>query len=112
MPYWFKPQPTQDVNIQKVGGIYQTTSTGTTGQVTVGTTATLVAAANSNRRALIIVNNSGNSVYIGIDNTVTTTTGVELPTGAVLNVSRLFEGYTGAIYAIAAVSSTISYIEF
>jgi len=101
--------PTTDLKSLK--GIELTSSTASVGQVTVGTTATLIRPENLGRRFLVIVNNSGGSIFIGPDNTVTTTTGLEIPTGLALDLTRLLEGYTGPIYGIASAPRTISYWE-
>lgn len=105
------PQPTQNVNVEKIAGLTLDASTPTTGQVTIGTSPTKIVNANDNRRTLIVVNNSGSSVYLG-GNSVSTSNGLELPTGAVLNLERVLEGYRGALYGIVASgSATISYME-
>lgn len=79
-----------------------------TGQVSVGTGATLILPARSNRRSLLIVQHGTNAVYIGKDNAVLTTTGVLLTGTAGTGISI---PVTGEIWGIAGSAQTVSYIE-
>ena len=79
-----------------------------TNQVSIAATSTLIAAANTKRRALLIVNHGTTDVYIG-SATVTTSDGILLTgtKGASLSIPG-----TMAIYGIVASGSqAISYIE-
>lgn len=77
-------------------------------QVSVGTTATLILAAESERIEAWISNQGGASVFLGDDTSVTTSNGFELPTGEILRL----EFYTGAIYGIvAAGTNTVGTLE-
>ena len=79
-----------------------------TGQVSVGTTATLILPARRHRRSLLIVQHGTNAVYIGKDLSVSSTTGVLL-TGTV--GSGISIPTTGEIWGIAGSAQTVSYIE-
>lgn len=50
--------------------------------VTVGLTATLIAITNVNRKNIVIQNNSGTTIYLGGDATVSTTNGIKVIAGA------------------------------
>lgn len=79
-----------------------------TGQVSVGTTATQIAATRATRRAILIVNHGTTEVFLG-GATVTTTTGLKLEgvDGAAASLP-----ITGAIYGIVASGSqTVSFME-
>jgi hypothetical protein len=67
------------------------------GAVSVGTVATLIKAANSNRQALTVQNLSPGDVYLG-GATVTVANGLRLSPGEL----RLIEKNTGAVYGIVA----------
>ena len=79
-----------------------------TGQVSVGTSATLILPARRQRRSLLIVQHGTNAVYIGKDENVGTTTGVLLTgtAGAGISIPT-----TGEIWGIAGSAQTVSYIE-
>lgn len=68
----------------------------TAAAVTVGTSAVVVAAANVDRRSVLIVNNAANVIYVGPAG-VTTATGVPVAAGG----GALTLNTTAAIYAIA-----------
>jgi len=115
MPLLIGVGPT-NANIVQINSLAVGSSEMTTNQVQISsTTSTLIVAANSNRRFLAILNNSGQSIYLGSSTSVTESNGFELPTGATLNITRQLEQYTGPIYAIAPSSAsslpTISYME-
>lgn len=79
-----------------------------TGQVSVGTSATLILPARRNRRSLLIVQHGTNAVYIGNDLSVATTTGVLLTGTAGTGISI---PTTGEVWGIAGSAQTVSYIE-
>ena len=100
-----------DVDVTRVQGIVNTntvtSSSVSTGQVSVGTTATLVVASNTNRKSVIIRNQGTTDAYIG-DSTVTTTTGLLIKAGDAITLDRT----TAAIYAIVASgTTTFGYLE-
>jgi hypothetical protein len=76
-----------------------------TGQVTVATTATLVVTRRATRRSIGILNSGSNTIYLG-GPTVTTTTGHQLPSGAFIGIPT-----TAEIWAIAATSSSVTFVE-
>lgn len=74
---------------------------------TVQTTATLLVTSSGSAVApgdTFITNDSGASVYIGKDDTVTTSNGLHLPTGSSMNL-RLYGGRTA--YGIAAAPAEV-----
>lgn len=79
-----------------------------TGQVTVGTSATLIAAARAGRKDIVIVTHGATDVYLGGPN-VTTSTGSLL-------VGSKGTGFTitseAAVYGVvSAGTQTVSYVE-
>ncbi len=60
------------------------------------------------RAALIIVNNSANTVYLGGTNAVTVANGLPLEPGANFET----QDWIGPIWGIAAVNSNMRYMEF
>ena len=79
-----------------------------TGQVSVGTSATKILPARSNRRSLLIVQYGTNAIYIGKDDKVLSTTGVLLTGTAGTGISI---PVTGEIWGIAGGAQTVSFIE-
>lgn len=79
-----------------------------TGQISVGTSATLILPARRQRRSLLIVQHGSNAVYIGKDENVTSTTGVLLTGTAGVGLSI---PTTGEVWGIAGSTQTVSYIE-
>lgn len=80
-----------------------------TGQVSVTTTATLVAASRATRRSVKVTNTGTTDVYVGYTSGVTTSTGDLLVgiKGAFISVPT-----TSAVYAIVASGSvSVSYVE-
>lgn len=78
----------------------------TTGQVSVGTSATLIKAANTSRKRIVITNNdTGADLYIGASG-VTTATGLKLAPGASIVLNT-----TAAIYGDGSAPLTASYLE-
>ena len=71
-------------------------STLTTSQVSVGTTATLVAAARTNRSRLVITQSAAGPCYYGPTTTVSATTGARLTAAG---GSKVYQ-YVGALYGI------------
>lgn len=82
----------------------------TPGQNTLSTTAEVVIAANSARVFAEVTNDDAAiKVYVGFDGTVTSSNGHVLKPGA----SMSFEGYTGAIWCIAASGTPlVTFIEW
>jgi len=82
----------------------------TTGQNALSTAAEVVIAENPNRSFAEVTNDDAAiKVYLGKDSSVSTTTGHVLKPG----VSFGFEGYTGAIWAIAASGTpTVTFVEW
>lgn len=77
------------------------------GKISVGVAAVVIKAANTLRQSILIQNNSGNSLYIGDDNTVTTANGVHVSAGGSIELKT-----QKSIYGIAsAAASDIRYFE-
>lgn len=112
---WIDPATNRLLVDAEVAGLvdllFPSTDDGAYGAVTVSTTATLIRAANSARNSLKITNVSTETVYIGFDSSVTTSTGFPILTQDVYD----FAGndlYTGAVYGIVGAStSSIRYTE-
>jgi hypothetical protein len=81
------------------------------GAVTVGTDAILIVAANSSRRNLSIVNNGLSDIFIGPDNTITTSTGLTLFGGSTRDQDIVPEGYKGAVWGIAGSDQNVRFWE-
>ena len=79
-----------------------------TGQVSVGTSATLILPARKQRRSLLVIQHGTNAVYLGKDENVSTTTGVLLTGTAGSGISI---PTTGEIWGVAGSAQTVSYIE-
>lgn len=81
-----------------------------TGQNALSTTAEVVIASNASRIYAEVKNSDSTiSMYIGDDNTVSSTTGHLLAAGATFG----FENYTGAVWAVAASGTpTITFVEW
>lgn len=75
------------------------------GAISVGATAILIMAANNERKGCVIFNNGANTIYLGMDSSVTSSTGLPLLANATFSNSNLQALWRGAIYAIT-VSST------
>lgn len=76
--------------------------------VAVGTSATQILAANTNvaeRSAVVIQNLGPNAIAVGVDNTVTTGNGVQVPSNGVLTLTA---GINGTLFAIAATAAQVS----
>ena len=83
-------------------------STMNVGQVSVGTTATQIVAANTSRMEVMIQNlDATNDIYCGSDNTVTTTSGFKIPAGSAF----IDDKYNGAYYCIAGATVSVAYRE-
>lgn len=76
--------------------------TSTYNVVSVGTSATVIMAANNERKGSIIVNNSSQTVYLGMDASVTTANGLPVAMNASMNNSGQNEVWKGNIYGIVA----------
>jgi len=73
------------------------------GAVSVGNTATKIINNNCGRQALMLVNNSSDTiVYLGTDSSVTTTTGLPLFYYSTRDFTKTFGYYNGDIYGITA----------
>ncbi len=71
--------------------------------VSVGTSATLIVAANTKRRNLSVTNNSSSTdVFIGPDTTITTSNAIPLYTFSTRDQDRIPEGWQGPVYGIVA----------
>jgi len=78
------------------------------GQVTVGTTATLIRPTNLLRLDIVIVNDSGIKLFLGFTNAVTTTNGFPIRDGC----SWGSDTYKGPLWAIVATgTATVGVIE-
>lgn len=81
--------------------------------VSVTTSPTLIVAVNPRRQSLIITNtDSTNKLYLGSDNNVTTSTGVEIGTGC--NLTEDNGGskvYCGPVYGISTGTISVRYWE-
>lgn len=91
-----------------------TSTTGTTAQVSIGTSITpaaTVLASNGSRKGALVINPGPITVYIGFANTVTTATGIPLYGGSSFTVNSPL--YTGGIFGVAASSTqTVGVAEF
>jgi hypothetical protein len=75
----------------------------TYGNVSVTSTATLILAANNERKGSLIVNNDATvSMYIGMDANVTTSNGLPIGARSTFNNSGQNALWKGAIYGIVA----------
>ena len=72
------------------------------GVISVGTNATLILAANNERKGSLIFNNSNQTVFLGMDTSVTTSNGLPLVASGTFNNSGQNEVWKGAIYGIVA----------
>lgn len=81
------------------------------GPITVGTDAILIVAANASRRNLTIVNNGIGDIYIGPNNTITTSTGVTLFGGSTRDQDIVPEGYKGDVWGIAGSNQNVRFWE-
>lgn len=79
-------------------------TTGTTGQVSVGTSATLVVLANAGRRGVLLTNFGTTDVYYGFSSAVTTNNGQLLVgvKGAAVGIP-----YSGNIYAVVSAATQL-----
>jgi hypothetical protein len=80
-----------------------------TGQVSVLGTATLIVAQNTGRHAVLITNTGTIAIYIGIDATVTASTGQLLPgvVGASISIPS-----KSAVYGISAsTAETVTFLD-
>lgn len=80
-------------------------SLGSYNAVTVGTSATLIIAANAERKGLEVCNNSSATIYIGPDANITTSNAMPIAASQYLNDSGLFDAYRGALYGIVVAST-------
>jgi hypothetical protein len=73
--------------------------------VSVGSTATLILAANLERRGSLLFNNSNQTVYLGMDVGVTTSNGFPLLSNASMQNSGPNAVWKGVIYGIVSSST-------
>ena len=79
------------------------TNTGTVSNVSIGTSAAVIAAGRSGREGITIQNaHASNTLYVGTTDAVTTSNGVKVPAGASLSIGS----YNGPVYGIASGAST------
>lgn len=70
--------------------------------VTVGTSATQIVASNTDRKGLIVANTSGTAtLYVGPNNSVSTTNGLPVGTNGSLTLSGLETAYRGDVFGIS-----------
>lgn len=112
MPLIIGTPPTES-NMTQLGSLAVGSGLMTSKQILLSSTSSgLIVAANSNRRYLALMNNTGASVYLGSSNSVTVLNGFELTTGSALNIARGVEQYTGPLYGITINTvSTVSVME-
>lgn len=80
----------------------------TWGNVTIGTSAAVIKAANVDRFGIAVFNLGSATVYLGKDNTVTVAAGFPL----LSNQGLYFDGYTGALWGISGTASQdVRYLE-
>lgn len=89
--------PSKTVNVASDGsiGVREVRGSKTVGAVSVSDSATEVVAANADRKLVIIQNLGAATVYLGEDSSVTTTSGIELVTGAVLTDEHSADAWYG-----------------
>lgn len=76
------------------------------GAVTVTTSATQIFGPSPPRRGSFIRNNdSAISIFVGPDANVTTSNGLPLRAGEIMNISGMKENWRGAVYGISASGS-------
>ena len=94
----FTPNPVTNVNINALKGLVKTSA------VTVGTTLTKLPAYGQlfARRAVVIYNNSANTIYVG-GSDVTVSNGIPVPAASYSNIFDA--GYNMIVYGIAATSN-------
>lgn len=98
------PTPVTNVTLNPLNGFVKTTS------ATVGTSATSLPGYGQlfNRRAVVIYNNSANTIYIG-GSDVTTSNGMPVPANSYSPI--LDAGYSLLVYGIAAQSNNVRVLE-
>lgn len=95
-----------DAEIQSLIEVaFPSVDTGVYGAATVGTSATLIRAANTNRISLQITNISTGEVYVGFDASVTTSNGFELSQQDVISFTGS-DLYKGDVYGIVATGTS------
>lgn len=71
------------------------------GNLSIGTSSSIVIVSDNARKAAIIYNNGSAVVYLGMDSTVTTTNGLPILPQASLETANRYGGWRGDIYAIS-----------
>jgi len=95
-------------NVTQFGSLAVGSAVMLTGRKTLSSLASsLIVASNANRRFVAVLNNSGQTIYMGSSASTTTMNGFEVPSGVTVNFSRSVEQYTGPIWGIT-LSSTSS----
>jgi hypothetical protein len=74
--------------------------------VSVGSSATLIMASNPSRKGSMIFNNSAGTVFLGMDSSVTTTTGIPVVQNSTFNNSGIQDAWRGDIYGIVVSGSS------
>ena len=81
--------------------------------VPVGDTATLIIASNSNRKGLLIVNNSAVTVYIGPDASITKDNAIPILASGTFMDTGLQEAWRSAVYGIVVTGTAdVRYWEY
>jgi hypothetical protein len=70
--------------------------------ISVADSATLIVAANSARKGLLIVNAATSTVYLGPDANITTANGIPLLQNGSFNNAGLDAAFRGSVYGIVA----------
>lgn len=73
--------------------------------VTVTTTATQIMASNPLRKGCLITNTANATIYLGMDSSVTTSTGIPLAANATFNNAGTSDAWRGDIYGIIGSST-------
>ena len=77
------------------------------GNISVATTATLIKATNTSRKSILIRNNGSASLFIGGNNLVTTSNGLEVPSNQSIHIKD-----TDELYGIVATGTLdVRYLE-
>ena len=100
------PLATVDINVAT--GIKVAGNTGANhADVSIGTSAAVIKAANTSRSNIVVQNLSANDLYIGIDSSVTVANGIRIVAGASATLT-----HTAAVWGIASgASSDVRYFE-
>jgi len=99
---------TKEVNVDEIKKL-EKTADGNYDAVASAGAVTLIAAANTERKSLLIVSVGANDVYVGLDNAVTVNNGTPLlaATNGWIEITK----YTGAVYGIGGGAWEVRYLE-